>query len=77
LPAHFVNVAPLLVPLNVVHGLPANDRATNSQHPFGNHTNQCGIAWLCGFASRPYNRFAFVEDEEAAGLSTFKRACCR
>jgi len=36
-------------------------------HPFGSQTTS-GIPLALSFAPRPCNRFAFVEDEEAAGL---------
>jgi len=36
-------------------------------HPFGSQTTS-GIPLALSFAPRPHDRFAFVEDEEAAGL---------
>ena len=42
----------------------------NSQHPFGNPaTTICKIAVL-GFASQPFDWFAFFEDDDAAGPLT-------
>lgn len=72
-PAQKVKFQPLLGSNRMSHaGLQASHigSLTNSQHPFGNHTDRSGFARPCGFAPRPYDRFAFIEDEEAAGLST-------
>ncbi len=73
LPAQKVKFQPLLVPNRMSNvGLQASHIGsfTNSQHPFGNHTDRSGFARSCGFAPRPCDRLAFIEDEEAAGLST-------
>ena len=47
--------------------------AVNGIHPFGNQATDGGPSAL-GFAPRPYDRFALLEDEEAAGLicATFR-----
>jgi hypothetical protein len=37
-------------------------------HPFGNQASAGISPSALGFAPRPFNRFAFIEDEEATGL---------
>jgi hypothetical protein len=42
----------------------------NSQHPFGNRLPQFVRSRPYGFASQPFDWFAFFEDDDAAGPLT-------
>ena len=56
---------PSLVTTNLLTSACRND----THHPFGSQASGGNDPPALGFASRPCDRFAFIEDEEAAGLS--------